>query len=171
MSCFVNYSCQRCRCIFILFFHSQIFFWFNFRYVAKLFYLTIGKSSNSAQLVVQMLFCNRWNQESAGRVFFNISREKPTHTPDTPHVQPLSCKLGWTNQKHIYCFLLKPIRDNLAPGFPELLIFLHYMRKRALGRGFEPLIPFSLWCTSSIVTSADFFGAHGILFTIDRETW
>ena len=70
-----------------------------------------------------MLFWNRWNQESAGRVYFNISREKPAHTPDTPHVQPLSCKLEWTNQKHFYCFffLLKPIRDNLAPGFPSAL--------------------------------------------------
>ena len=48
-------------------------------------------------------------------------REKPAHTPDTLHVQPLSCKLQWTNQKHFYCFLLKPIRDNLAPGFPRAL--------------------------------------------------
>ena len=68
-----------------------------------------------------MLFWNRWNQESAGRVYFNISREKPTHTPDTLHVQPLSCKLEWTNQKHFYCFFLKPVRDNLAPGFPRAL--------------------------------------------------
>ena len=66
-----------------------------------------------------MLFWNRWNQESAGSVYFNISREKPAHTPDTPHVQPLSCKLEWTYQKRFYCFLLKPIRDNLAPGFPR----------------------------------------------------
>ena len=41
VSCFLNYSWQRCRCIFILFFCIQIFFWFNFRYVAKLFYLKI----------------------------------------------------------------------------------------------------------------------------------
>ena len=68
-----------------------------------------------------MLFWNRWNQESGGRVYFNISREKPAHTPDTPHVQQLSCKLEWTNQKHLYCFSLKPIRDNLGPGFPRAL--------------------------------------------------
>ena len=43
---------------------------------------------------------NRWNRESAGRAYFNISREKPAHTPETPHVQPLSCKIEWTNQKH-----------------------------------------------------------------------
>ena len=41
VSCFLNYSWQRCRCIFILFFCIQIFFWFNFRYVAKPFYLKI----------------------------------------------------------------------------------------------------------------------------------
>ena len=93
VSCFLNYSWQRCRGISILFFHIQIFFWFNFRYVAKLFYLKIGKSSNSASLVVQMLFSNRRNQESAGRA----------HTPDTPHDQPLSCKLEWTNQRHFNC--------------------------------------------------------------------
>ena len=68
-----------------------------------------------------MLFWNRWNQESAGRVYFNISREKPAHTPDTLHVQPLSCKLEWTNQKHFYCFFLEPVRDNLAPGFLRAL--------------------------------------------------
>ena len=81
-----------------------------------------------------MLFLNRWNKESASLVYFNNSKGKPAHTPDTPHVQPLSCKLEWTNQKHFYCFLLKPraiiglswlllkpVRDNLAPGFPRAL--------------------------------------------------
>ena len=84
-----------------------------------------------------MLFCNSWNQESAGRVYFNISREKPAHTPDTPHVQPLSCKLEWTNQKHFYCFLLKPIRDNLAPGFPRALDLspLHAQKSSGLRLG------------------------------------
>ena len=106
---------------FYFMFHIQIFFWFNFRYVAEQFYLKIGKSSNSAWLVVQMLFWNHWNQESAGRVYLNISREKPAHAPDTPHVQPLLCKLIWTNQKHLYWFLLKPIRYNLVPGFPRAL--------------------------------------------------
>ena len=70
---------------------------------------------------MQILFWNRRNQESAGRVYFNISREKPAHTPDTPHVHPRSCKLEWTNKKHVYCFLLKPIRDNLVPGLPRAL--------------------------------------------------
>ena len=84
-----------------------------------------------------MLFWNRWNQESAGRVYFNISSVKPAHTPDTPHVQQLSCKLEWTNQKHLYCFLLKPIRDNLAPGFPRALDLspLHAQKSSGLRLG------------------------------------
>ena len=40
--------------------------------------------------------------------------------PDTPHVQPLSCELEWTNQEHFYCCLLKPIRDNLITRFPRV---------------------------------------------------
>ena len=81
-----------------------------------------------------MLFWNRWNQEAAGRVYFNISREKPTHTPDTPHVQPLSDKLEWTNQKHFYCFCWKQSKTVLLQGSPKLLISLLYMHRRALGR-------------------------------------
>ena len=81
-----------------------------------------------------MLFWNRWNQESAGRVYFNISREKPAHTPGTLHVQPLSCKLEWTNQKHFYCFFLNQSETILPQGSPELLISLFYMRRTALGR-------------------------------------
>ena len=46
----------------------QIFFLVIFRYKANVFYLKIGESSYSAQLVVQMLFWNRWKQESAGVV-------------------------------------------------------------------------------------------------------
>ena len=70
---------------------------------------------------MQLLFRNRWNQESARRVYLNITREKPSHTPDTSHVQQLSCKLEWTNQKHFCFFFLKPFRDDLAPGFPRAL--------------------------------------------------
>ena len=42
----------KCRCIFILYFHIQIFFRFNFPYVAKLFYLKIGKPSNSIIIII-----------------------------------------------------------------------------------------------------------------------
>ena len=68
-----------------------------------------------------MLIWNRWNKELTGRIYFNIYRKKPTHTPDTPHVHPLSWQLEWTNQKHFYCFLLKSVRENLVPGFPRAL--------------------------------------------------
>ena len=81
-----------------------------------------------------MLFWNRWNPESAGRVYFNISWEKPANTPDTPHVQPLSCKFKWTNQKHFYCFCWNQSETILLQGSPELLISLLYMHRRALGR-------------------------------------
>ena len=87
-----------------------------------------------------MLFWNRWNKESASRVYFNISKEKPAHTPDTPHVQPLSCKLEWTNQKHFYCFFFcwNQSETILLQGSPELLISLLYMRRKALGRDCFP---------------------------------
>ena len=124
---------------FYFIFYIQIFFWINFRYVAKLLYLKIGKSSNSAKLVVQLLFWNRWNQESAGRVYFNISREKPTHTPDTPHVQQLSrANLNGPIRETFIVFLLKSIRDNLAPGFPRALdLYPRHAQKSSGSRLFE----------------------------------
>ena len=67
---------------------------------------------------MQMLFWNRWNQELAGRVYFyNISREKPTHTP---HVQPLSCKLEWTNEEHFnYCFFAETNQRQSCSRVPQ----------------------------------------------------
>ena len=78
-----------------------------------------------------MLFWNRWNQESAGRVYFNISRENL-----------LTCKLEWTNQKHFYCVLLKPIRDNLPPGFPRALDLspLHAQKSSGSRLGFSQVL-------------------------------
>ena len=111
--CFLNYSWQRRRCIFI-----SYLFLVQFRYVANLFYLKIGKSSYSAQWL-QRLFWNRWNQESAGRVYFNISWEKPAHAPDTSHVQPLSCKLEWTNQKHTIVFCWNQSETILLQAVPQ----------------------------------------------------
>ena len=100
-----------------LIFYIQNFFLVNFRYVANVFFV---------------VSC-RWNQESAGRIYFNISRETPTHTPDTPYVHPLSPELEWTNQKHFNCFLLRPIRDNLVPEFARALPTATVMRRRDLG--------------------------------------
>ena len=60
-------------------------------------------------------------------------QEKPAHALSTPQIHPLSHKRERTNQKHLYCFLLKPIRDGLAPGFLRALPFRAVMRRRALG--------------------------------------
>ena len=65
------------------------------------------------------LFRSRWNQESAGLISFNISWEKPPHTPDTPQVQTLSCKLEWTNQKHFYCFFAETNQRQSCPRVPQ----------------------------------------------------
>ena len=88
---------------------------------------------------MQLLFWNRWNQESAGRVYFNISREKPTHTPDTPHVQLLSrANLNGPIRETFIVFLLKSIRDNLAPGFPRALdLYPRHAQKSSGSRLFE----------------------------------
>ena len=60
-------------------------------------------------------------------------QEKPAHALSTPQIHPLSHKRELTNQKHLYCFLLKPIRDGLAPGFLKALPCQAVMRGRALG--------------------------------------
>ena len=60
-------------------------------------------------------------------------QEKPPHALSTPRVHPLSHKGERKNQKHLYCFVLKPIRDGLAPGFLKALPFQAVMRRRALG--------------------------------------
>ena len=66
-----------------------------------------------------MLLWNRWNQESAGRLYFNISREKPAHTTDTPHGQPLPCELEWPNQKHFYSFFAETNKRQTCSRVPQ----------------------------------------------------
>ena len=73
-------------------------------------------------IVVQMLFWNRYNQDSARRVYFDISREKPAHMPDTLHVHPLSSKFKWTNQKHFIVFGGNQSKTILFQGSPELFL-------------------------------------------------
>ena len=69
-----------------------------------------------------MLFWNSWNQESAGRVYFNISRMKNPLTRQTCRVFNRSrANLNGPIRNTFIVFLLKPIRDNLAPGFPRAL--------------------------------------------------
>ena len=88
--------------------YFNFIFWFNFRYVAKLFYLKIRKSSNSASLVVQMLFSNRQNQESAGRSLASKQDD-----------QPLSCKLEWTNQRHFNCVIAETNQRQSCSRVPQ----------------------------------------------------
>ena len=120
MSCFLNHSWQRCRCILIYFSHSNLFL-DQFSIWSLAILLERWKIQEFCLISHANVVFESLNQESARHVYLNITREKPTHTPDTPDVQPLLCKLEWTNQKFFYCFLLKPIRDNLAPGIPRAL--------------------------------------------------
>ena len=120
MLCFLNHSWQRCQCILIYFSHSNLFL-DQFSIWSLAILLEKWKIQEFCLISHANAVFESLNQESARRVYLNITREKPTHTPDTPDVQPLLCKLEWTNQKFFYCFLLKPIRDNLAPGIPRAL--------------------------------------------------
>ena len=87
LSFFLNYIWQRCRWIYLyfIFFHIQIFFLVNFHHVANVFYLKIRESSYSAlisraNVVLESLKTRIGRSNpSAGRVYFNISREKPAH--------------------------------------------------------------------------------------------
>ena len=60
--------------VFLFYFHIQVYL-LNFQYVANVFYFKIGKSSYYAWIVAQMLLRNPWNRESAGYVYFSISRK------------------------------------------------------------------------------------------------
>ena len=131
MSCFLNYSWQRCRCIFILFFHIQIFFWFNFRYVAKLFYLKIWKSCliSFANVVLASEIKNR------PVVFTSTFLRKNPLTRQTRHTFNRSrANLNGPIRNTFIVFCWNQSETILLQGSPELLISLLYMRKRALGR-------------------------------------
>ena len=112
---------------FYFIFYIQIFFLVNFRYGAKVFYSKVGKSSYSAYLAVQMLFWNRWNQETASVahrpvVFTWTFLGKNPLTRQTRRTFNRSrANLNGPIRNTFYCFLMKPIRDNLAPGIPRAL--------------------------------------------------
>ena len=116
-----------------------------------------------------MLFWNRLNQESAGRVYFNVSGENPAHTPDTPHIQPLSCNFEWINQKHFYYFLLKPIRDNLAPGLPKALNLSPLHAQKSSGRDCPALKKISLMTYNAKKNLTPLY--VGEKFFNSREVW
>ena len=70
---------------------------------------------------------------------------------------PLSWKLEWTNQKHFHCFLLKPIRDNLAPGFPRALDLspLHEQKSSGSRLAPQPSCAEDLWGWGRIEIALD----------------
>ena len=90
---------------FYFIFHIQVLSWSVFDMQLNVVYSKIG---NPVILPNWSCKCCFGIAEIANRqgVFtsFNISREKPAHTPDMLYVHPLSCELEWTNQKHVYCF-------------------------------------------------------------------
>ena len=82
-----------------------------------------------------MLFCNRWYQESAGRVYFNMSREK-TRSHARHAARSTALVQTWIDQSEtlLLFFAETNQRQSCLQGSPELLIPLLYMRRRALGR-------------------------------------
>ena len=66
-----------------------------------------------------MLFWNRWNQESAGRVYFNISTEKPTHTPDTLHAQTSLLQTWMDQSETLLLFFLETSQRQSCSRVPQ----------------------------------------------------
>ena len=113
----------------LMFSHSSIFVG-QFSRCTHVFYLKIDilPKHSPADVALESL------RSRIGRTFLlQHFQEKPAHMLSTPQVHPLYHKLEWTNHKHLYCFVLKPIRDGFAPGSLRALPFLAVMRKRALG--------------------------------------
>ena len=82
-----------------------------------------------------MLFCNRWYQESAGRVYFNMSREK-TRSHARHAARSTALVQTWIDQPETLLLFFAETNEKqiLLQGSPELLIPLLYMPRRALGR-------------------------------------
>ena len=66
-----------------------------------------------------MLFWNRWNQESAGRVYFNISTEKPAHTPDTLHAQTSLLQTWMDQSETLLWFFLETSQRQSCSRVPQ----------------------------------------------------
>ena len=66
-----------------------------------------------------MLFWNRWNQESAGRVYFNISTEKPAHTPDTLHAQTSLLQTWMDQSETLLLFFLETSQRQSCSRVPQ----------------------------------------------------
>ena len=82
-----------------------------------------------------MLFWNRWNQESAGRVYFTPFLGKNLLTRQARRTFN-RCRenLNGPIRNTFIIFCWNQWETILLQGSPELLISLLYMRRRALGR-------------------------------------
>ena len=118
---------------YFIFSHSNLF-WFNFWYVARLFYLKIGKSSNSANYSYKCCF---GIDEIKNRpvVFTSTFLGKNSLTRQTRCTFNLSrANLNGPIRNTFIVFSWNQSETILLQGSPELLISLFYMRRRALGR-------------------------------------
>ena len=61
-------------------------------------------------------------------------QEKPAQALSTPQVNPLSDRREWTNQKHLYCFVLKPVRSTF-------IVFYWSQSETVLLQGSSELFP------------------------------
>ena len=76
-----------------------------------------------------MLFWNRSNQESAGRVYFNISTEKLTRSRARHAAHSTALVQTWMDQSESW----NQSETILPQGSPELFNSVFYMRRKALG--------------------------------------
>ena len=130
-NCIMLHKLQLAKSVYFYFiFNIQIFLLVNFRYAANVFYLNIGESSYSAQLVEQALSWNRWNQESAGCVYINISRSHARHAARSPTVVRT-----WMNQSEtlLLFFYWNQSETILLQGSPELFLPGRHAQTRAPG--------------------------------------
>ena len=67
-----------------------------------------------------MLFWNRWNQQSAGRVYFKyISTEKPAHTPDTLHAETSLLQTWMDQSETLLLFFLETSQRQSCSRVPQ----------------------------------------------------
>ena len=135
---------------FYFIFHIEIFFLDNFLYIANAFYFIIGESSYSIFLISRRTKCCF--------VIAEIENRPGVFTSTLPEENPLSdqtrctfthsrANLNGSIINTCIVFLLKPIRDNLVPGFPRAVPSLAVMHSRTLGPRFMAGVKRSLFET------------------------
>lgn len=132
MSCFLNHSWQRCRCILIYFSYSNLFL-DQFSIWSLAILLERWKIQEFCLISHANVVFESLNQESARRVYLNITREKPT-THQTHRMFNRSCaNLNGPMRNSFIVFCWSQSETILLQGSLELLIFLLDMCRRALG--------------------------------------